>query len=550
MDGVRHSWRTPGPSLEVLTAALDAKLATFAASGRINELRAEILAACRAKASLAPGLFSLTVPTGGGKTLTSMAFALDHARLHGKRRVIYVIPYTSVIEQNARVFREIFPANSVVEHHSTFDASKVFDREDHARESAEARRHRLACENWDAPVVVTTSVQFFESLFSFKPSRCRKLHNLADSVIILDEAQMLPVDFMVPCLRALEELTENYGASVVLCTATQPALRKEDFACGLDGLGDDRELAPDPQRMHEAFKRTELVDLGELALAEVAEMVREREQVLCIVNTRKRAAELFELVRDEPGARHLSALMCPAHRSKRLEEIREMLAGGEPCRVISTQLIEAGVDVSFPEVVREMAGLDSITQAAGRCNREGELDGAAPVGVFTPVEGVARAFSGPAGHTGSVLRTPDVDPFSPEAIRHYFTLHYWLEKDRLDSKRILEHLNNDRGEWYFRKAGKAFRLIENTMVPVVIPYDERAEKLVRDLHYAEHPGGILRQLQQYTVQVYDGQFAALDQAGGIEWVADTYAVLCGMEFHDEMFGLTFPGEMRPEDFIG
>lgn len=548
MDAEKSTWRIPGPSLDELAKALDRTLAAFNKPGRINDLRAEILNHCRGKAALEPGLFTLTVPTGGGKTLTSMAFALDHARLHGKRRIIYVIPYTSIIEQNAQVFRQIFPDLSVIEHHSTFDAKTVFNAEDTARESLEARRHRLACENWDAPVVVTTNVQFFESLFAAKTSKCRKLHNLADSVIILDEAQMLPVEFLDPCLRALEELAANYGASVVLCTATQPALKKDDFACGLTGLDDQRELAPSPRRMHEAFERTKLHDCGDMALAQVADIVREREQVLCIVNTRGRAAELFEMVRDEPGALHLSALMYPAHRSERLAEIRQMLKDKEPCRVVSTQLVEAGVDVSFPEVIREIAGLDSITQAAGRCNREGERDELAPVSIFNPAEGLPRAFRGPARHTESVLRNTD-DPFSPDAIRHFFTLHYWLQQDVLDKKQVMRELSNDAGEWSFRKAAKKFRLIESIMVPIIIPRGDRANELVNALQYAEHPGGILRDLQQYTVQIYDNQFRTLDQVGAVEMIADTYAVLCRMEFYNEQFGLTFSEEPDPESFI-
>lgn len=550
MDPEKSSWRVPGPGLEELATALDRRLAGLDTSGPINALRTEILHHCRNKATLPPGLFTLTVPTGGGKTLTSMAFALDHARRHGLRRIVYVIPYTSIIEQNAQVFRDIFPSGSVIEHHSTFDARRCFAQEgDNARESAQARRHRLACENWDAPVVVTTNVQFFESLFGARPSQCRKLHNLAGSVIILDEAQMLPVKFLDPCLRALEALVAHYGASVVLCTATQPALRREDFSCGLAGLDQGRELAPDPERLAEAFARTRLVEVGEKSLEDVADMVREREQVLCIVNTRRRAARLFELVRDEPGAQHLSALMCPAHRTERLARIREMLRRGEKCRVVSTQLVEAGVDVSFPEVIREVAGLDSIAQAAGRCNREGESRDRAPVSVFIPSEGIPRAFSTQAGHTGSVLRTKGAhDPFSPEAIRRYFKLHYWLESDRLDEKSILKKFSDVKGEWGFRSAAKGFRLIENTMVPMIIPRGAAAEGLVRDLRYTEHAGAILRRLQQYTVQIYAHEFEALEGAGAVEWIADAWPVLANLEWYDEALGLTFPDAPRPEDF--
>ncbi|MBG0791336.1 MAG: CRISPR-associated helicase Cas3' [Desulfovibrionaceae bacterium] len=556
MDSEKSAWRDGGPSLDELADALNRHLGNIGKPGRINGLRAEILASCRERAVLPPGLFTLTVPTGGGKTLSSMAFALDHALRHGMRRVIYVIPYTSIIEQNARVFRDIFPDGAVIEHHSTFDARTVFGEADNAGETAEARRHRLACENWDAPVVVTTNVQFFESLFAARTSRCRKLHNLAGSVIVLDEAQMLPVKFLDPCLRALEELTRNYGCSVVLCTATQPALRREDFVAarrngdghGLPGLGAERELAPDPERLHHAFRRTALRDLKELPLERVAQLVRERERVLCIVNTRARAAELFDLVRDEPGARHLSALMCPAHRLARLAEIREMLRNGEPCRVVSTQLVEAGVDISFPEVIREMAGLDSIVQAAGRCNREGENDGLAPVSVFFPAEGLGRSFAAQAGHAASVLRGPKgEDPFSPEAIRDYFCLHYWLQES-LDQEDVLGKLGSPGLEWRFREAARKFRLIDSPMVPVIVPWDERAAALVERLPFAEHPGGLLRELQQYTVQVYEPQLRALNDAGGVEWVADTYAVLCRADLYDDRLGLVMPGEWKAEDF--
>lgn len=551
MDPERSSWRPPGPSLDALAAALDARLNEFNGKGRINKLRTEILKHCRSRAHLNPGLFTLTVPTGGGKTLTSMAFALDHARRHGLRRIVYVIPYTSIIEQNAAVFRSIFPEGAVLEHHSTFDEGNLSraarEREKSGDETPQMKRHRLSCENWDAPIVVTTNVQFFESLFAAKPSKCRKLHNLAESVIILDEAQMLPVKYLDPCLRALEELACNYKASIVLCTATQPALDAKDFEPGLKHL---RELAPDPIRMHQEFARTRLVHEGERSLEDVADMIRERKQVLCIVNTRKRASELFGLVQDEPGSRHLSALMCPAHRSLVLDEIRQTLKAGTPCRVVSTQLVEAGVDVSFPEVIRELAGLDSITQAAGRCNREGELPGLADVTVFKPKEGVVRAFQQAAGSTESTLRAHPDDPFSPEAVRTFFQMTYWLSKDRLDEKKILKRFQDPKGLWDFRRADHDFRLIENDMVPVIIPYDDDAEKLVQGLRYADFTGGILRKLQQYTVQVYAGQFAALREAGAIELISERYAVLIHSEFYDPKFGLTFPDSApNPSDLI-
>lgn len=545
MDPEKYAARHPGPSLADLLQPLNAKLAGFSTKGRINLLRREILERCRENASLAPGLFTLTVPTGGGKTLASMAFALEHAQQYGHRRIIYVIPYTSIIEQNAQVFREIFPPDSIIEHHSNFDERSLPEEADHF---GPGLRHRLACENWDAPVVVTTNVQFFESLYASKPSRSRKLHNLAGSVIILDEAQMLPVKYLNPCLRALEELTANYRASIVLCTATQPALKKrDDFKYGLDGV---RELAPNPKRMHTEFLRTRLKDAGRLDLEEVANLIRDKEQVLCIVNTRARAGSLFDLVQNEPGARHLSALMCPAHRSQELKEIREILRCGDPCRVVSTQLVEAGVDVSFPEVIREMSGLDSIAQAAGRCNREGELDELGKVTVFTPSEGLAPAFSQAAGSAQSTLRHNGHDPFAPDAVEHFFLETYWLQEQFLDKKQILDEFKAPAPKWAFRDVANRFNLIENFMCPVIIPFNQEAERLIERLRFSVAAGGILRKLQHYTVQIYTHELAALDEAGAIEYVDGQYPVLIHKTLYSSKYGLKVPKESKvQEDFI-
>lgn len=544
MDPEKFSKRESGPDLSVLYEALNKRISKFEPDTYINKLRCEILDHCLESAERDPGLFTLTVPTGGGKTLTSMAFALKHALKHGMRRVIYVIPYTSIIEQNARVFKNIFPPGSVIEHHSNFDDSKLKDEEEI---SFADLKHRLACENWDAPIVVTTNVQFFESLFAAKPSRCRKLHNLAGSVVILDEAQMLPVEYLKPCMRALEELVKNYNSSVVLCTATQPALQKSDSF--VDGLEVVAELAPDPDRMHKEFKRTELRDKGVWSLDEVAQEICGAEQGLCIVNTRARAAELFSKIKDEPGAAHLSALMCPAHRSKVLTDIRAKLVAGKPCRVVSTQLIEAGVDVSFPVVIREMAGLDSIAQAAGRCNREREMPVMGQVSIFEPAEGLAGHFRLAAGNTQNTLLLFPKDSFSPKAMHHFFADTYWLKSDQLDKKNVLGDLDSNKMKWDFRTAAKKFRLIENEMVPVIIKYNEKAEKLLRDLVFAEFPAAILRKLQQFTVQVYTHQFTALNDMGAIEIVDESYAVLVDESLYDFEAGLSVPENISNDNFI-
>ncbi len=546
LDPQKAKYRRPGPSLEVLQEKLDAKLASFTAESRINHLRAEILDHSIKQANLDPGLFTLTVPTGGGKTVISMAFALKHAHKHGLRRIVFVIPYTSIIEQNAKVFRDIFPLDTVIEHHSNFDQRIIDESKD---QFGSGLRHRLACENWDSPVVVTTNVQFFESLYAAKPSRCRKLHNLAGSVIILDEAQMLPVEYLRPCLKALDELARNYKASIVLCTATQPALNKrDDFKYGLEGI---REIAPDPKRLHKEFLRTRLEDAGVLSLEDVADYVNDRNQVLCIVNTRARASRLFDLIRDESGAKHLSALMCPAHRTRVLGEVKQDLKMKVPCRLISTQLIEAGVDISFPEVIREYSGLDSIVQAAGRCNREGESAGLGKVSVFMPKEGLAPAFKQKAGNAGNTLRHYADDPFSPEAVEYYFSETYWLKQEFLDEKRILDEFDIPRPNWAFRDVAERFRIIDHKMIPVIIPFDDQAEELIQSLRFVEIRGGILRSLQQYTVQVYKHQFDKLDSSGVLELIDGSYAVLIEREIYTPETGLVIPDtdKIEAEDCI-
>ncbi|CAM8666107.1 CRISPR-associated endonuclease Cas3'' [Sphingobium sp.] len=343
----------------------------------VNRLRSDILDHANGKAALPPGLFTLTVPTGGGKTLTSLSFAMEHAAAHDLRRIIYVIPFTSIIEQTAQIFREhVELGDAVLEHHASFDwdqrrpVSGADEEEEGAQGLAKLRRD---AENWDAPIVVTTAVQFFESLFAARTSQARKLHNLAKSVIILDEAQSMPVHLLRPCMAAIDELARNYGATVILCTATQPALRVQDEALpqtdamkkagqweGLD-IPEDRELAPNPQALYDQLKRVDVEWRREpVSDADIAARFAKQPQMLCIVNSRAHARDLFDAIRGQEGAVHLTTLMCAKHRRDVLEKLRGDLAMGKPVRLIATSLIEAGVDISFPEVWRAAAGLSSI----------------------------------------------------------------------------------------------------------------------------------------------------------------------------------------------
>ena len=544
------------PSLSELSRRLSAHLDALTASaeaGEVNMLRREVLGHARQRAAEPPGLFTLTVPTGGGKTLTSLAFALEHAVKHGLERVIYVIPYMSIIEQTASVFRDALREDDadagdfIVEHHSTFDEDQITDRE--AKDKL-----RLAMENWDAPIIVTTAVQFFESLFSNRPSRCRKLHNIANSVIILDEAQTLPLQFLRPCVTAIDELARNWRASVVLCTATQPALGQQDgFTGGFEHL---RELAPDPTRLYRALKRTRIHVPGTMDDRQLAARLSAERQVLCIVNTRRHARELYESVSEVDGACHLTTLMCARHRRETLETVRACLSGGAPVRLVATSLVEAGVDVDFPVVWRAMAGLESIIQAAGRCNREGR----APVGdvfVFEPAEGDGRKpppeIKRSAGVARSVMRRCEDDPASLEAVRRYFQELYWYAGgDSLDAKAILCMLGERRTslDFPFETIAKEFRLIETPMVPVIVPYrgadgnDDTAERLVGELQWVERPGRVARRLQPYVVQVppYARCQLLAAQAATVVREADfgmQFVVLSNLDLYRPDVGLTW-----------
>ena len=510
-DADKPARREGFPTLAQMRLALDAHMAALpVADTLVNRLRADVLRQCRAQAALPAGFFSLTVPTGGGKTLSSLAFALEHAQAHGQRRIIYAIPYTSIIEQTADIFRNVFQAlgdEVLVEHHSQFDAA----------EKDETARSRLACENWDAPLVVTTNVQLFESLFAAKTSRCRKLHNLVGSIIVLDETQQLPPAFLQPILDVLNLLVAHYGVTVLLCTATQPALNSTayfDARKNLRGLHNVREIIDDPDALYQALKRVQ-VELPPdwttpTPWADVAAQLGAEDCVLAIVNTRKAARELQRLMPE--GTLHLSALMCGAHRKDVIAEIKQRLqakrAGRDlrPLRVVSTQLVEAGVDIDFPVVYRALAGLDSIAQAAGRCNREGRLPGMGRVVVFVPPE------AAPPGHLRkgadaciATLHGQAHDPLALGLFARYFTEFY--HSVDLDGSGIVNLLKVDPRTLavQFRSAAKAFRLIDDeNQATVLVRYAEQHDAIDKLLGIlaAEGPQRwLMRKLQRYTVSV-------------------------------------------------
>jgi CRISPR-associated endonuclease/helicase Cas3 len=513
----------------------------------VMRARQAVLADCREAATLSPGFFSLTVPTGGGKTLSSMAFALEHAVQYKKDRVIYVIPYTSIIEQNADVFRKAVGATQVVEHHSNLD------------DNDSTTKARLAAENWDARVIVTTSVQFFDSLFAVKTSLCRKLHNIANSVVIFDEAQLLPTDFLKPIIEAMKLLSDHYGTSFVICTATQPVLEKQESFPQFPGLphGSIREIVHDVPALYCDLKRVEVQTPTDLRMPKTwAEIVAElgaEERVLCVVSDRKSCRELYALM--PKGTYHLSAFMCAQHRSDRIAEIKKCLKENGPVRVVSTQLVEAGVDFSFPTVYRAMAGLDSIAQAAGRCNREGELAIQGKMGkvvVFVPPRkapiGILRKASDVAL---AMLEAGLKDPIDSSAFAPYFSEIYW-RANSLDAKGIMDLLkpNMTNCGIQFRTAAKAFHIIDDKdQKAIIVPYGE-GRRLITELKSLGPSRWLLRKLQRYSVNIYDNQFRALQDRGSVEEVSPgIFALTCAIEYSDEIGLLVDELPTDPRSYI-
>jgi CRISPR-associated endonuclease/helicase Cas3 len=515
----------------------------------VYHARQQVLADCRRAAEMPPGFFSLTVPTGGGKTLSSMAFALKHAEIYGKKRIIYVIPYTSIIEQNAQVFRDVFGDNEIVEHHSNLDEEET------------SVRSRLAAENWDAPVIVTTSVQFFESLFAAKTSRCRKLHNIANSVIILDEAQLVPRDYLEPILETMRLLVEHYRVSIIICTATQPVFEKQKTFPDFPGLPENsvREIIHDVAGLYKKLERVQVELPPDISLPvewkNLAGELSICDQALCVVSDRKSCRELHALM--PKGTYHLSALMCAQHRSDVIAEIKDKLANGESVRVISTQLVEAGVDIDFPVVYRALAGLDSIAQAAGRCNREGRLNLEGKLGKVVIFKAPRRAPAGilrQATETAeSMLNKGLKNPVDQSVFVPFFRELYHWKAGTLDTKDIMKLLKPifPEMEIQFRSAADSFNIINNAnQRAILVPYGE-GKKCIDLLGKTGIPETkILRKLQRYTINIYTDQFFTLQNRGSLKPVIPgIFALNNTVEYSDQVGLLVDELPNDPDDFI-
>ncbi len=547
-DAIAHKETTRRPTelTEIMRSKFDRHMAAMTGGSDINVMRRQILAHARDVAQQSPGLFTLTVPTGGGKTLTSMAFGLDHALRHGLRRLIYVIPFTSIIEQTASVFREVLGDEAVLEHHTNADWA--------GEDESEEEQRSIMGASWDVPVVVTTSVQFFESLYAARKKRCRKLPAIAGSVVVLDEAQTLPLPLLRPCLAALSELIDGYGCSIVLSTATQPSLTAEGGFPAPEALTGAREIAPDPDALFNRLRRVEVRDVGEMSDAALAERMRSEPRALLIVDNRMQARMLFDAVRDAPGACHLSTLMTPSHRTAVLNEVRHRLKDGSPVRLISTSLIEAGVDVDFPVVLRAAAGIDAIAQAAGRCNREGKLPGVGRVEVFRPEHDPPPALEQFAEIGRKTLaEIGGGDPIGRDAVSLYFhKLWDTYGAAALDSRTVgtavkTTGILNSIGAWgpecHFEKLEAAFRIIDDGQ-PTITVVDGHFGVDPDQLEKARYgsPGALARLLRPHTVNLPFKLWQQLRDTGLVEWFSpdrfgDQFALLIGTEHYDDRAGV-------------
>ncbi len=514
---------------EQLLSLLQEHIARKPRDGKVNAARREVLASCLRAATHAQGCFSLTVPTGGGKTLSSMAFALRHSAVHELQRIVVVIPYLSIIEQNASEYRDIFGSDRVLEHHSAIEPEK------------ETLWSRLAAENWDAPMVVTTSVQFFDSLFANRPSACRKIHNIAHSVVIFDEVQTLPTHYLEPILSVLDELVRNYRVTVLFCTATQPAFQRQShLPCGFKQI---TEIVENPGALFENLKRTHVqwpaAAVEATPWEELAETMRRSRKALAIVNIRRHARTLYQLLGAD--AFHLSSWMCAQHRLDQLKQIRNRLQTSDSCLVASTQVVEAGVDLDFPRVFRAMGPLDAIAQAAGRCNREGRLTtpagdpGLGEVTVFCPPEEKypSSFYRLATDYVRILFRDRGaIDLHDPTVCTDYFTrLYNQVSLDEREIQKLREELN-------FPEVAERFKFIDHIRHPVVVPYSEDATCIAAQVERAGHmTREWSRALQRYIVDLYPKELEHAMQRGLVQpiipdlwlWIGD-YDLKLGIIF--------------------
>lgn len=542
MNPANYKARANYSSLAELKAKLDDRLRSLSEISPktdVNIIRGKVQDVCRHSGStVGQGIYSLTVPTGGGKTLSSLLWAMEHAIRHNLKRIIFAIPYTSIVTQTVDTLRDIFGYANVVEHHSYADISGL--------PAKDQLPLRLATENWDAPIIVTTNVQLFESLYSNKTSRCRKLHNIARSVLILDEVQMLPAENLHPIIDILDGLSKFMHTSILLTTATQPAFS------GTIGSGDakfeglhTKEIIPDTADLFKSMRRVKIeFEKEPMTYEDISEELYKNRQILCVANTRNDARQIYDGLQDKSNAFHLSRMMCQQHIADKLSTIKQHLAEDEPVIVVSTQLIEAGVDIDFPTVWRAVAGLDSIIQSAGRCNREGrrelglvhvfQLSDSSPRGIL------AKGISA----TLDLIDSGETDFLSPDASKHYFQLFYSKLNDT-DVGGLTDFLYRPYPQ--FESAAGAFKMIDDNSLTVYVPYSD-GEALLAELRNGECSSSLLRKLQRYSVNIPKSKRDELEKLGAIK-LADNVYMLPDCSNYDDNTGLTFDNKWLDEDLI-
>lgn len=547
MQSQQYKLRGDKASLSDLMPLLNTCLANFGEpKTEVNKIRRDVQKVCLDRAKDTPGFYSLTVPTGGGKTLSSLVWAINHAIQHEKKRIIIAIPYTSIIVQTAGILRNIFGEENVLEHHSNI---VIEDKKDQDLSS----QLRLATENWDYPIIVTTNVQLFESMMSSHSSSCRKLHNISNSVLILDEVQTLPTDFLQPIVDSLDTYQRLFGVSVLFTTASQPVLVGDHQGTSpsvlLKGLKEIREIIPEGWNLHDKLRRVRLsIDSTPQTYDSIAAQLAQYDRVLCIVNTRRDAKELFDRLPNEGVCIHLSRMMCPSHVSKKIQEMKEALSN--PCnkvvRVISTQLIEAGVDIDFPVVFRQEAGLDSILQAAGRCNREGK-NGLCTTYVFS-LAGEHPLPKGFISQCNNARRNMagEYDWFSPMAMTDYF-IQLYSRIQNFDKKGMKYYLYNCR-QLMMETAANEFKLIDDTTIPVIVNW-ENSLSLVERLKSEGPSYTLIKQLSQYSVNLRKRDFDEMLNNGLIdEIITGFYVTNCESQYHNNI-GLLTDNHWLEETYI-
>ncbi|MBR5910752.1 MAG: CRISPR-associated helicase Cas3' [Bacteroidales bacterium] len=534
-------------SLKVLEGKLDAYLSGLkknAPDTEVNRIRNEVQQWCIKESERSPGFYSLTVPTGGGKTLSSVLWAIKHAVKNDLKRILIAIPYTSIITQTASVLRNIFGEENVLEHHSNVDRTKENDKE-------LSQKQRLATENWDYPIIVTTNVQLFESLFSNRPSDCRKLHSIAKSVLILDEVQTLPMDFLQPIIDTFDTLKRVFGVSILFTTASQPVLSGKILGSNpfvsFEGLTQIHEIVPREANLHNRLRRVkiEFEDGDRKDYDEVTEQIAKHSRVLCIVNTRNDAKEIYSRLPKDGICLHLSRMMCPDHVRETIDMVKAALKdpSNNVIRVVATQLIEAGVDIDFPVVFRQEAGLDSILQAAGRCNREGRLEQGETF-VFGLQKPLPPGFMTQTNNARLGMGK-DYDWFSPEAMDAYFKQLY-SRVNTFDKANVKELLY--KSELQFETAASEFRLIDDNTTSVIVNWKNSME-LVERLKNEGFSYSLMKALSQFSVNVRERDLKKLDEAGAIEEVLEGIFVIRDASFYDKQIGLVTDNHWLEESLI-